>query len=280
VIALPSAAEIHRYTNVYRGGPPPRARRRPRWLCSPPPPPPPAGVAIPLQGPAGSGAPPTPPLSGMTLWVNGRNGITSGGGSVSAWADQSGSGNNFSQSTGSAQPTLSSINGHTALAFNPSVFSSMSCAAGTAINNGSAWTIFAVWQFNGSVGYADYNNTILSVFAQILIGADKNGSNAEAYSFQQGTHVAVSGGPATSPHYSMHQQNGSTTMSVAIDGGTPATTTVGSIGNWNCDYLGRNGVTTGSYFNGLIGEVIAWNRALSSGEITTVQNFLHTNWGI
>lgn len=47
-----------------------------------------------------------PPTTNMVAWFRKGVGITSSGGLVSAWADQSGNGRNYTQATGSAQPTL------------------------------------------------------------------------------------------------------------------------------------------------------------------------------
>jgi hypothetical protein len=56
-----------------------------------------------------AGMPWTPAqLSGLVLWLDANKGVTSnaGTGTVSAWADQSGKGNNFSQATGGNQPIV------------------------------------------------------------------------------------------------------------------------------------------------------------------------------
>lgn len=67
-----------------------------------------------------SGSPPFSPAdlgSGLAIWLRADLGLTMGTG-VSAWADQSGNGRNYSQATGSRQPTLgTAINGKETLHF-------------------------------------------------------------------------------------------------------------------------------------------------------------------
>jgi hypothetical protein len=44
--------------------------------------------------------------SGSVLWLKADAGVTTSGSNVTAWADQSGNGNNVSQATAANQPTL------------------------------------------------------------------------------------------------------------------------------------------------------------------------------
>jgi hypothetical protein len=79
-----------------------------------------------LIGGGGGVAPFTPSsITGLKLWVQSNMGITLGTG-VSAWADQSGLGNNLAQATGAAQPTLNAsdaaYNNAPTLSFNGSQY--------------------------------------------------------------------------------------------------------------------------------------------------------------
>jgi len=64
-------------------------------------------------------------IGGLVLWLDAGQGVTESGNIVSAWADQSGQGNNFSQSTAAYQPTF------VASAFNTLPAISFATAAGT-----------------------------------------------------------------------------------------------------------------------------------------------------
>jgi hypothetical protein len=58
------------------------------------------------SGGGGAAAPPSPPLANLAAWYSKGTGITSAGGAVSAWADQSGNARHLVQATGSKQPAL------------------------------------------------------------------------------------------------------------------------------------------------------------------------------
>ena len=60
------------------------------------------------------------PTNGMALWLKADNGVVQSSGSVSLWADSSGSGNDATQSNSSYQPTLTSNaqNGFPCITFN------------------------------------------------------------------------------------------------------------------------------------------------------------------
>lgn len=58
-----------------------------------------------------------PPLSGLKLWLKADAGVTQSGGTVSAWADQSGNGNDVTALTTGPAYTASAINGHPGLTF-------------------------------------------------------------------------------------------------------------------------------------------------------------------
>jgi hypothetical protein len=72
-------------------------------------------------------------LGGVFLWLRSDLGITLNGSTVSAWADQSGAGNNATQSNGSQQPTYSasdaSYNGRPSLSFTNGSATSLATAA-------------------------------------------------------------------------------------------------------------------------------------------------------
>lgn len=57
-------------------------------------------------------------LGAPGLWLKADTGVTSNSGLVSAWADQSGNANDFTQSTVSMQPTLSTYNSFASVYFN------------------------------------------------------------------------------------------------------------------------------------------------------------------
>src|SRR5262245_16371433 len=82
----------------------------------------PAGSGVPGEVPS-EGAPWRPVmLSGLKLWLRADMGITLNSGNVSAWADQSGSVQDFVQGTANKQPAWSatSMNGRPGITFDGS----------------------------------------------------------------------------------------------------------------------------------------------------------------
>ena len=85
-----------------------RGDRRVRH-CAPPPPPP-AGFGVQLQGQNYLVTPAQVP--GLVGWWRADLGVTLNGSTVSAWADQSGAGNNVSQGVTGNQPTFNASDAH------------------------------------------------------------------------------------------------------------------------------------------------------------------------
>lgn len=83
------------------------------------------------------------------FWMDASAGVTESGGIVSAWADQSGNGNNFSQVSGSLQPTYDAtgLNGLPTIIFNNDEL--VSGVLSSSISNA---TIYCVWKMD-----TDYN---------------------------------------------------------------------------------------------------------------------------
>lgn len=86
-------------------------------------------------------------LSGCVLWLRADMGITKDGSDrVSVWADQSGNGHDFAQSTGTAQPAITTYNGIAAILFDPAVTIRYLTRAHTAAMNTAAQSQFMVYR--------------------------------------------------------------------------------------------------------------------------------------
>lgn len=106
---------------------------------------------------------PTPP-PGMKLWLKADAGVSLSGSNVTAWADQSGNGNNVAQSNGALQPafTASSINSLPAVTFNATAGQQLANTLANLVpdNNNrtviavvkaaTAWSSATVFDFRGS----------------------------------------------------------------------------------------------------------------------------------
>ena len=107
-----------------------------------------------------NGAPPANPVaifgSNLVFWYNASAGLTTGPGpsfQVSAWADQSGNGNNLVQSTALLQPNYSAtgFNGLPGVTFTGSVGNCLLTSNSvTGFNNISAWAFFANASMNAA----------------------------------------------------------------------------------------------------------------------------------
>ena len=83
------------------------------------------------------------------FWMDASAGVTESGGAVSAWADQSGNGNDFSQATGSLQPTYDA----TGLNGLPTIdFANDELVSGTLSSSMTNVTVYCVWKMD-----TDYN---------------------------------------------------------------------------------------------------------------------------
>ena len=79
------------------------------------------------------------------FWMDASAGVTESGGAVSAWADQSGNGNDFSQSSGSLQPTYDA----TGLNSLPTIiFNNKELVSGVLSSSISNVTVYCVWKMD------------------------------------------------------------------------------------------------------------------------------------
>lgn len=204
-------------------------------------------------------------LPGLQVWLRSDLGITLNGSTVSAWADQSGLGNHFTQGTAAVQPAYSSSDAN--FAGKPSVRftatdSNLACG-----NSITARQIFAV---------AYYPTTTFTDYACILTSGSSNG------------------------HYVWRGESGAATWRVAdaISGtryrdGTQSDTaltatarahvydiTLAADRTASTWQLGDTIGTAGSqqWSDGIV-EVIIVSAALSAGKTADVRNYLKARYG-
>jgi hypothetical protein len=92
--------------------------------------------------------------SSLVLWLRADLGVTdAGAGKVSAWADQSGLGNDFAQATGANQPTYDAQAGTPAVLFDGSGTVQFITRAYTAALNTAAMTQFFVYRITSSTAF-------------------------------------------------------------------------------------------------------------------------------
>lgn len=221
-------------------------------------------------------------LSGCTLWLRADMGVTdAGGGKCSAWADQSGNGRNFTQGIDANRPiiTASAINGRQALRFDSAA--SQRLSNGTALSSfitASAWTAFAVFNYTGAsaVSPTSYSNPALIADSSSYCGLYNSTTRAVAYCWD-GADKSARPTITTSTNYYLTAQLSGGNIVANVNAGSNSTTASGNVSTLT-GTMHLGGVSV--YHKGDIGEIIMYNRALSAGELTQVQAYLASYWGI
>ena len=220
----------------------------------------------------------------LKLWVRADDGITLNGSTVSEWTDQGPAGNDAKQATVASQPTY---NGTTNLInFNPSLsfngtsnqLKTTSSVFGTGSLN---YTVFGVVNGNAgathryilSDGTAGCNSTVGFAHSPASYMANVNWCNdlTIAPALTVGT-----------TYLETFTRNGTTfERNNILNGLTIATSTVGGLNkvNGTGSTIG-NAPTTAEYWNGRIGEIIAFETELLPADRLKVHSYLAVKWGL
>jgi hypothetical protein len=249
---------------------------------------------------AGGTPGPSLPMTDMTLWVNGRVGITTG--STFTWADQSGSGlGDFSASAANRPSNGGSINSLNAVTFTAGqhLANSIATLFGAYIDASTKeWTMAAAFQTTW-VG-AGLSPVTFPQFAPQIFGgsntttAEWTGLGAQVdpvagvdlyvYSAQKDSStqkVATDlSAPIGSPHYIIGMFDGSD-LYIAVDGGSFSTSPAGvSTNTIDSPFIGGLGASSAQRWQGVLGELVCWKTAQSSPNLTQIATFLSTTWSI
>lgn len=237
-------------------------------------------------------------LSGLVLWLDPTDAasltIDTG---VQTWRDKSGAGPNFTQSVGNSQPTLTTISGKTALNFDGN--NDHMLTTSTLFTGNSSFTFFQVFEGtfpgNGTAlfthrtgeGGADTNDITVGlsanngsnwIFGTLRTRVSTIRSGATVNVDQRFDSVDVSGVGAVS----LVGAFSSSPTSTAWFRGTAAPSNSGTSGltSINGMALGcRNNATRDLFYIGKMGEILAYNRVLSTSERRTVEAYLARKWG-
>lgn len=254
-----------------------------------------AGTAISKPGTGGVAPFDPKSITGLTVWLKADAGITKDGSNlVSDWTDQSGNGNNFSQSSAGNKPTYtaSAQNGLPAITFDGSS-DYMTTAANVTLGTYSIFVVAsrAVWAnlTNGGIWGHNFATNGLAGRACGVVGSAFNfWQNNELFSVGNGygnsqTPYAVgpAGTLANNSYNLIAAGNGSANSFIRLNKAsvvravTNATVTSSStrmsLGTW---YLAGSS----DFWNGKIAEVLIYNSVLSSSDITKVENYLTLKW--
>lgn len=228
--------------------------------------------AIAVAALGGTGSPSS--VSGLIAWYK-EVGITQSAGKISAWADQSAQGNNLTQPTAALQPTYGDF---TQNSLPMHRFTDHALAGSLAGLTGAPFTFLAVIRTPTDIGGT---KTIANVGAasggrQIRLNGNKqNLTKAQVQSVADGTNTTA----LTTVYVLTTRYDGSSvtfTMNGAADGGAAFT---GTFDN-SVIAVGARSVSADEEFIGHIGEVVLFNRALTSSELTQMTQYLGTRWGV
>lgn len=238
-------------------------------------------------------------LSGLVLWLDPTDAtsytVSTG---VSEWRDKSGGSVAFTQTTGNSQPTLSTINGKTAFSFDGS--NDSLATSSTIFTSNSSFTFFQVIlvTFPGTSGHVfnhrtgaggvDTNDFCVALNANqgatwifgtlrtrvrsfrsgVGYNADQRFDSVDASGAGA---VSVTGTFSASSATSTAWWRGtaSPTSSSTSDTGTNAGMAIGC----------RLNATRDLFYQGLMGEILAYSRTLTTTERRSVESYLAKKWG-
>jgi len=239
-----------------------------------------------------------PDSSNLELWLNADTGVTTtSGGAVTEWADQSGKGNNATQTTVGDQPTLVSdaINGNAAISFNGtssylSILNTLNVTSGMSIfivaENAVDKNYNGLFVLNNSQGspYGGGGDYFSAFYQQgstttgsgnLYTFANRNGS-PEGFTYENDVP------PAQGTPYVYNYNANATSETMLIDnadvgaahgesGYLPSAAGYGTIGDFG--EIGSGGVLDGD-----IAEILVYNTELSTADQTAVYNYLDAKY--
>lgn len=233
---------------------------------------------------------PTPPAPGgvvnnLNLWLKANQGVT-GGGSASAWADQSGNNFNVTQATGANQPAILSnqFNFNPSLQFDGSNDNLQNAGGTLGTNTFTDVYAFAVSRTN--VVQNSYVFFETNAVGQFSLRAPWSDGNIYWEPGNTGTNRVFAnwGGNTTSPFLWALTASTTATPSgqrqdILRNGFTLASdlTMNGFSGNNSAFSVGSGG---GSFYRGEVGEVVIYRGPLTAAEMNRVQGYLAIKYGI
>ena len=226
-------------------------------------------------------------LSGMKLWLRADMGVTADGSNrVSAWADQSGNGNNFTQGGGSSKPlyVASGLNGLPHIDFNQAT-SHLAGPALSALMAASGKTVVIVYTVDtaSTTGAADayLGNGVMGQSTEYFgVGVTTSGGSvrvlASTYpSAWKTAFFSIAPAPYSSALFVFHDGVTLGVEDISLVSGSIGAGATGSL--TATTYLGRN--STPNYFDGKISEVITYNRQVSGAEYTALRGYINGRYG-
>jgi hypothetical protein len=230
-----------------------------------------------------------PETLGAVAWWDPNSGVTAGTG-VASWTDRI-NGYSLANATGAEQPTISSINGVTALSFarasSQKLYGAATLAA--ALDGTADFSICYVGKVNGVGSATEYRVAVhmgdsastTATFRHGIYNSSTTGTTTEEARKSAGTALSGPKNWGTEAITATITCQGSTTMSTYLNGELGATVTPGS-DTWNQFALGSQRLSGAwnHHWDGWIGDVIVFNRVLSAADRATVETWLMNRYAI
>jgi hypothetical protein len=231
-------------------------------------------------------------IAGCVLWLRGDLGITLNGSTVSAWADQSGNGNNATQATAAKQPgTSTAINGQACVNFTGTTALQMANFVAS-----GAKTVICVRKISSpGGGYFDAitlnTGTLISNLIWSGIGGGyKNLMFQGDATFGSLGLIGVTQTLTTAAHVDYFDFNGGSSTATGsyneyFDGAAQTVSTSPGLGLTASDLsaIGGRIVAAGTISQGVVGdlgEVIVYNSVVSATNRNNLAAYLQTRWGV
>jgi hypothetical protein len=241
-----------------------------------------AVYAVALFSLAGSTQAATLPFTtGLKLWLDATTGVTTSGSTVTGWADQSGNGHDGSHTSGSPQLIGGAINGLPAINFDGAA--DYFALAGGAVLASDSFTIFAVATDTGpSAGYRNiYSNWDAgNSWSSVFLGTADGDSPARSGRLTDGLYATNVIGDPTTPFISWGVYQGGVNAELFLDGASVGSEAQNNLpaDDTNPNGQREQGSFSGEFWQGLIGEVLVYEGALTPDEHAEVYGYLYAKW--
>jgi len=233
--------------------------------------------------------------SNLLLWLRSDVGVTSSAGAVSAWADQSGNGNNATQSTGANKPTLTtgsvnsgvlpsiSFNGTSSYLSLPTGFANLTAGASAFIVLKPSASVATGTPF--VCGNSSNNDAM-------IVKTTSSGTNAALYAFNGATssNVTTATNPLSTSAFQLLEtvftpgsSPGTGTGKVYVNGTQQASATnlVQNLNNTSRT-VNRVGVGTGltEWFGGDICEILVYSNPVSDTVRNQIESYFLSKYNV
>ena len=206
-------------------------------------------------------------LGGLALWLKADAGVTLAGSDVTAWADQSSNGNNFSISSGTVTKDTNIIGSNPAILFNGGKL-----AGNDIVTAKTIYAVIKTLNYSASQYSAIFEATGGGLYSAILGTEWGSYFNSEYSSFDS---IATN----TSTIIATISNDGET-YEFRRDGETVTNETNGNgFYSRSVAYLGNDG-TGGQSADVYLSEIIVYDRVLTILEIQQVEAYLNTKYAI